>query len=82
MENPSNVVRRELLVLDSRYWTPLTGFSADPMPEVPPRVDLVHELSSVHSVDVCIGRILRSAVQHTEKYSGCSDAEISSLNRG
>ena len=47
----------------------LTGFSTDPMPEVPPRVGLVHELSSAHSADVCTKRISRSVVQHTEKYS-------------
>ena len=44
----------------------LTGFSADPVPEVPPGVDLVHELSSAHSADVCTGRISRSVVQHKE----------------
>ena len=59
-----------------------TGFSADPVAKVPPREDLVHEISSAHSADVYPGRISRSVVQHTEKYSGSPYAECSSLNTG
>ena len=55
-----------------------TGFSTDPMPEVPPGVDQVHNLSA----DVHTGRISRSFVSYTEKYSGSPDAERSSLNEG
>ena len=59
-----------------------TGFSTDPMPEVPPRVDLVREISSAHSAHVYPGRISRFVVQHTEKHPGGPNAERSSLNQG
>ena len=59
-----------------------TGFSTDPMPEVPPRVDLVREISSAHSADVYPARISSSVVQHTEKNSGGPYAERPSLNQG
>ena len=42
----------------------------------------MREISSAHSADVHRGRISRFVVQHTEKHSGCSDAERSSLNQG
>ena len=48
-------MQRECSVLDSPHT--LTGFSADPVPEVPPGVDLLHELSSTHSADVYPERI-------------------------
>ena len=67
-------------VLDSLHWRTHTGFSADPVAKVPPGEDLVHEISSAHSSDIHPGRISRSVVQHTEKYSGSPYAEYSSLN--
>ena len=60
----------------------LTGFSADPVPEVPPGVDLVREISSAHPADVYPARISRFVVQRTEKHSGGPYAERSSLNQG
>ena len=60
----------------------LTGFSKDPVPDGPPREDLVREISSAHSADVYPARISSSVVQRTEKNSGSPDAERSSLNQG
>ena len=60
----------------------LTRFSKDPVPEVPPGVDLVREISSAHSADVNPGRISRCFVQHTEKHPGGPYAERASLNEG
>ena len=60
----------------------LIGFSEDLVPDVPPREDLVREISSAHSADVHPERISSSVVQHTEKNSGSPDAETSSLNEG
>ena len=60
----------------------LTGFSADPVPEVPPGVDLVHELSSAHFRRRLHREDLEICCSTQIEYSGSPHAERSSLNQG
>ena len=60
----------------------LIGFSKDLVPDVPPREDLVREISSAHFADVYPARISSSVVQRTEKHPGGPYAERASLNEG
>ena len=57
MEAPSNVVRRERLVLDSRHWTPLQDSVPGHVPE-----EAQHHKQSLHGVCDCICTIILNGI--------------------